>query len=210
MAYPVDWIDPKHDWVSNDGIANTDLNRSERNTDLLGEAVFGNHLEESGVWYTLVNPNYYMQVAAFDVNGNGIAAAGTFDHVKYMQINNTIFMRGLIQTSIITAPASGIAIVMAHPPILNHDYMVGVPNACGNALFKIANERYPGVAKLESIGLFRYVFLYLAWGTGQLTSNYWDIYFDVCYPLAQRFAQVYNATTTSTTTAEPTTTTAAP
>jgi len=55
MSDPVGWIAPKTDWVPNDGIANTDLNRIEGNIDAIN--------------------NWIKQTGNFGIVGSGMKAA---------------------------------------------------------------------------------------------------------------------------------------
>jgi hypothetical protein len=205
MAYPVDWIDPKHDWVSNDGIANTDLNRIERDVDLLGERLF-DHIGLAGEWYFLGNPAFYFNLLGRNAADGDLATTGLLDHFYYMQIDKTIWIRGQILLSTATGLYS-LYLIPSCPPLFYHNYP-GIYQLCGGVSWELAAAREPGSAMLKTINGTQRVVCLQAINPVAVASL--DCYFYVSYEQQQLFTPLYGATSTTSTTQIPSTTTVSP
>jgi len=212
MAYPAEWVTPKEDWVSNDGIANTDLNRQEVNTRLLGERLFG-HIGLAGEWYELVNPDYYLEVAW----GAGAGfCIGFLSSLQYMQIDKTIFLRGQAVVEVIGEVLSVTLWPYRNDPnFLLDPAWSGSGKLVGTCVVQASGIYYSGSAFVDTDGPApNYIKLH---NQGIAFPEGWqDVFFDVVYEQKNLFVPTYLATTTpvptstSTTPVPTTSTTGAP
>jgi hypothetical protein len=201
MAYPADWLDPKHDWLTTDPTSQaqivTGFNRIERNIDLLGDRLF-DHIGLAGEWYSLTNPEYYLAASGWDSSDNILDTTGMFDNVYYMQIDKTIWLRGQILLSSATDLYT-LVLAPRHPPVLDHDF-TGMIQLCGEVSWELGAARAYGNAITKTINTHNCICLQ---SMAPIAVDSLDCFFAVSYEQKSQFAPAYLATTTSTTTAAP-------